>query len=285
MNKVKVIVDSTCDLSQELYEKFDLEVIPLNVRFGEENYEDMVDIKPDELYAKVKEYKSLPQTSSASPEIIEKHFKKWIDLGYDIVFTGIGSTLSSTMQNAFIAKQSFPEDRIYLIDSKNLSSASGLLALKSARMAKEGASAKEIYEKVQPLSERLVCQFVVDTLDHLHKGGRCSGTAKIIGTLFHVHPMIKVVDGKLIVYSKPRGTLKMCTNEILKIVKSDLAKGIDEENVMLTHSGGSEETSAYLLEELSKLVNPNSIRITQAGCVISSHCGKGTIGILYITNK
>lgn len=282
MNKVKVIVDSTCDLSPELYHDFDMEVIPLAVRFGEETYEDKVTIDTEKLYSKVKEYKSLPQTSSVSPDVIEATFKKWIDQGYDIVFTGIGSTLSSTMQNAFIAKGSFPEDRVYLIDSKNLSSASGLLALKAARMAKEGVSAKEIAEKVQPLAEKLSCQFVVETLDYLHKGGRCSGTAKIIGTLFHVHPMIKVMDGKLNVFAKPRGTHKMCCGELLKIFKADLAKGIDMENVMITSSGCCPDIAEYLKEELSKLIDPKVIRVTEAGCAISSHCGPATIGILYI---
>lgn len=281
MNKVKVIVDSTCDLSPELYHEFDMEVIPLNVNFGEENYLDNVTLIPDELYAKVKERKTLPSSAAASPMVIEEFFRKFIDQGYDIVFTGVGSTLSTNFQSATIAKSSFPEDRVYLIDTKNLSSASGLLALKAGRMAKEGVSAKEIYEKVQPLAEKLSAQFVVDTLDYLHKGGRCSGTAKIIGHIFHVHPMIKVIDGKLTVYKKPRGTLKMASNELLNVFKEDYPN-IDLENVMITHAGSSREVADYLHDELSKIIDPKIIHETRAGCVISSHCGYGTIGILYI---
>lgn len=280
MKKVKIIVDSTCDLSPELYKQFDINVIPLNVSFGEESYKDSVNIDSEKLYSLVKEKNELPHTSAASPIDLETAFRKYIDLDYDVIFIGIGSTLSTNYQSAVIAKQELG-DRVTIIDSKNLSSATGLLALKAARLAKEGCSVDEIYAKVQPLAEKLSCQFVVDTLDYLHKGGRCSGASKIIGTLFHVHPMIKVINGELIVYKKPRGTLKMCTNEMLDIFKSDMPN-IDLENVMITHAGSSQEVVDYLKTELGKLIDPNCIRVTQAGCVISSHCGYGTIGILYI---
>lgn len=281
MNKVKVIVDSTADLTPELYKEFDIEVIPLNVNFGEENYLDNVTLTPDELYAKVKEKKTLPSSAAGSPAVIEEVFRKYIDQGYDIVFTGIGSTLSTNFQSATIAKSAFPDDRIYLVDSFNLSSGTGLLALKIGRMAKEGKSAKEIYEEVAPLASKISSQFVVDTLDYLHKGGRCSGTAKIFGHLFHIHPMIKVIDGKLVVYKKPRGTLKMATNELLNVFKEDFPN-IDLENVMITHAGSSREVADYLHAELGKIIDPKCIRETRAGCVISTHCGYGTIGILYI---
>lgn len=281
MNKVKIIVDSTADLSPELYKEYDMEVIPLNVIFGEENFLDNVTLTPDQLYQRVKIEKKLPHSSAASPAVIEEVFKKYIDQGYDIVFTGIGSTLSTNFQSATIAKQAFPEDRIYLIDSLNLSSATGLIALKAAKLAKEGLSAMEICEICKEIPAKLSCQFVVDTLDYLHKGGRCSGTAKIFGHLFHVHPMIKVIDGKLTVHAKPRGTLKMCTNELLKIIKADLPN-IDMDHVMITHAGSDEDVTNYLKTELGKLVDPSIIRVTRAGCVISTHCGYGTIGILYI---
>lgn len=281
MNKTKIIVDSTCDLSPELYKKFDMEVIPLNVNFGEENYQDNVTLTPDELYAKVKEKKTLPSSAAASPAVIEEVFKKYLDQGYDIVFMGIGSTLSTNFQSATIARSSLDENRIFLLDTKNLSSGSGLLALKAGRLAQEGKSAKEIFDEVQPLAEKLSVQFVVDTLDYLHKGGRCSGTAKIFGHLFHIHPMIKVIDGKLVVYKKPRGTLKMSTNELLNVFKEDYPN-IDLENVMITHAGSSKDVVDYLRAELSKMIDPKVIHETRAGCVISTHCGYGTIGILYI---
>lgn len=281
MNKTKIIVDSTCDLSPELYKKFDMEVIPLNVNFGEENYQDNVTLTPDELYAKVKEKKTLPSSAAASPAVIEEVFKKYLDQGYDIVFMGIGSTLSTNFQSATIARSSLDENRIFLLDTKNLSSGSGLLALKAGRLAQEGKSAKEIFDEVQPLVAKLSVQFVVDTLDYLHKGGRCSGTAKIFGHLFHIHPMIKVIDGKLVVYKKPRGTLKMSTNELLNVFKEDYPN-IDLENVMITHAGSSKDVVDYLRAELSKMIDPKVIHETRAGCVISTHCGYGTIGILYI---
>ena len=283
MNKVKVVVDSTVDLNQDMYKNLDIEVIPLSVNFGEEVYQDGVTINPDELYKKVEEKGELPQTAAASPMLIEETFRKFFDQGMDIVFTGIGSKLSTTVQNANIAKNSIDgsEGRIFIVDSLNLSSASGLLVLKMCKLRDEGKSAKEIYDLVAPLVPKISAQFVVDKLDYLHKGGRCSGATKLFGHIFHVHPVIKVVDGGMIVYKKPRGKLKAGIDEQILELKSDLPN-IDMDNIMITDSGVSEEDRKYFHDEVGKLVDPSIIRHTRAGCVISCHCGPGTIGVLYI---
>ena len=283
MNKVKVIVDSTVDLNQDMYKNLDIEVIPLSVNFGEEVYQDGVTINPDELYKKVEEKGELPQTAAASPMLIEETFRKYFDQGMDIVFTGIGSKLSTTVQNANIAKNSIDGSggRIFIIDSLNLSSGSGLLVLKMCKLRDEGKSAKEIYDLVTPLVSKVSAQFVVDKLDYLHKGGRCSGATKLFGHIFHVHPVIKVVDGGMIVYKKPRGKLKAGIDEQILELKSDLPN-IDMDNIMITDSGVNEEDKKYFHDEVGKLVDPSIIRHTRAGCVISCHCGPGTIGVLYI---
>lgn len=281
MSKIKIIVDSTVDLSKELYEKYDMAIIPLNVSFGEKSFKDGIDITRDQLYEDVKKYKTLPATSAPGPQVFQEEFKKWLDQGYEVIYTGIGSTLSTSFQSANIAKQSLDSDKVHLVDSKTLSSAAGLLAMKAAKLAKEGKEASEICKILEKDVPNLVAQFSVETLDYLHKGGRCSGTAKVIGHLFHIHPHLMVRDGKLIVYKKTRGTMKMAIDEQVKELKAALPN-VQMDNIMITDSGVTDEIRNYFVKEVSKLVNPKVIRTTPAGCVISSHCGFGTIGLLFI---
>lgn len=281
MNKVIVLADSTVDLSKELYEKYDIKMIPLSVNFGEENFKDTIDITPDEIYERVKNGSPLPSTAAISPLDFKEVLQKYLDEGFDVVYVGIGSKLSSTFQNFNIAKSELDEDRLFGIDSSSLSTGSGLLALKMAKLRDEGKSAKEIYEEVQPLAAKLSAKFVLDRLDYMKKGGRCSAIVALFGHLFHIHPVLIMKDGKLIVEKKPRGPIKNAYKEMLDELKNDLPN-IDMDHVMITHAGVDKEDLDYLYNEVAKLVDPSIISITRAGCVVSSHCGYGTIGILYI---
>ena len=282
MNKVKIVVDSTVDLNKDMYEKLDIRVIPLQVRFDNEVYYDGVDIDQESLYAKVEKDKKLPSTAAISPVELAKAFQEYINQGMDVVFVGIGSKLSSTFQNVLIAIQDLPEGRVFPIDSENLSSGSGLLVLKCAKLRDEGKSAKEIAEIVQPLSKNVSAKFCLDRFDFMHKGGRCSAMVKLFGHLLHIHPVLKVVEGKLVVESKPRGPIKVAYKEMLEELKRDLETGVDMDHILITHAGMKKEDEEYLYQEVAKIVDPSVIKITHAGCVISSHCGFGTVGILYI---
>ena len=281
MAKIKIVVDSTVDLSKDLYEKYDMEIIPLNVSFGEETFKDGVTITRDQLYKDIEKFKSLPATSAPGPQVFEEVFRKYLDQGYEVIYVGIGSTLSTSFQSANIAKNMIDSDKIHLVDSKNLSSASGLLAMKAAKLAKEGVSAEEICKILEKDVPNTVAQFSVETLNYLHKGGRCSGTAKVLGHLLHIHPHILVKDGKLIVYKKPRGTMKIAIDGQIEELKNALPK-VQMDNIMITDSGVTDEIREYFVKQVSKLVDPKIIRTTPAGCVIASHCGPGTIGLLFI---
>lgn len=281
MNKIKIIGDSTLDLSKELYEKYDMEIIPLNVSFGEESFKDGISITRDQLYKDVEKYKSLPATSASGPQVFEEVFKKWLDQGYEVIYIGIGSTLSTAFQSANIAKNNLESDKLYLVDSKNLSSGSGLLALKAGKLIAEGKSAKEIVSILEKDVPNVVAQFSVETLDYLHKGGRCSGTAKVLGHLLHIHPHILVRDGKLLVYKKPRGNMKIAIEGQIDELKAALPN-VQMDNIMITDSGVNPEIREYFVKQVSKIVDPKVIRTTPAGCVIASHCGYGTIGLLFI---
>ena len=199
MNKVKIITDSTCDLNLDMYEGLDVEVIPFFVNFNEESYLDLIEMDSEKLFKKVEETNIHPKTAAASPGMFYETFKKYIDKGYDVLYLGIGSGLSGAFQIASTAALDLPENRVFLVDSQNLSSGSGLLLMKAVKFRDQGLSAKEIKEEVEKLVPRVRSQFVIDTLDYLHRGGRCSGTARIFGTLLKVHPLIRVVDGEMIV--------------------------------------------------------------------------------------
>ncbi len=281
MNKVIIIADSTVDLTPELIKKHNIVTVPLIVRFDEEIYYDNETITPDELYEKVKNKGELPKTAAVAPQTFIDLFKPYIDQGCDILFSGIGAKMSSTIQNAIIASNEFPEGRIFVLDSGNLSTGTGLLILKMCKYRDEGKSAKEIFDLVSPLVTKVSAQFAVDTLEYLHKGGRCSGASKIFGTIFHIHPIIKLVDGGMIVYKKPRGAYKAALNELVNEIKGDYPN-VDLDHVFVTHSGMDQNLINYLYEEVSKVVGQDHVYITRAGCVISSHCGPGTIGVLYI---
>ncbi len=280
MRKVKIIADSTCDLNPETTRALDVEVAPLIVIFGDKEYQDGVDITLEELYGNVEKTKMLPRTAAVSPAVFIERFKKFIDQDYDILVTGIGSTLSGTYQAAMLAATEFPKGRIRVVDSLNLSSSSGLLVLKACKLRDQGKSLDEIADHLERLVPKVYCSFAVETLEYLYKGGRCSRTKFYIGTLLRAHPIIKVTDGKLDVYKTPKGKMIKALDELVEDFKKFLPN-VDMDHIMITHSIAP-EGEKYLREELSKLVDPNILMVTRAGCVIASHCGPNTIGILFI---
>jgi DegV family protein with EDD domain len=283
MRKIKIIADSTCDLNPETLRALDIEVIPLLVLFGDKEYRDGENITLEQLYQNVQTLKMMPRTAAVSPAAFIERFKVLIDQDYDIFFTGLGSTLSGTYQAALIAATEFPKGRIRIVDSLNLSTSSGLLILKACKLRDEGKSLDEIADEIQRLVPKVYCSFAVETLEYLYKGGRCSRAKFYVGTLLRAHPIIKVTDGKLDVYKTPKGKMVKALDVLVEDFKKFLPD-VDMDHIMITHSIAPEGLK-YLTEELSKLVDPKCLMITRAGCVIASHCGPNTIGILFIRTK
>lgn len=282
MRPIKIVVDSTCDLPKDFLEKHDVTTLPLLVVFNEKSYRDGLDITVEELYQKVKENKALPKTSALPVAVFEEEFKKWVDAGYDVLCIVISSGFSSTLQNAYIASQQF-EGHVVAFDSQNLSSGIGLLICKAIELKEKGASLGEIVERLNYYVPRVRSQFAVETLEYLHKGGRCSSLVYLFGKGLHIRPIIRVKDGKMFVYKKPRGKMVKALDELMTIFKNDL-ENIELDRVMLTHSIAP-ESEAYLKQELLKIIPEDKLMITNAGSIISSHCGRGTIGILYILKE
>ncbi len=286
MNKIKVIVDSTCDLTKEEIAANEIEVMPLSVVFGKEVYRDMVEINTEQLYKIVEQRGELPKTSAVNVGEIENYFKKYRDEGYQIICITISSLLSSTYQNACIAAEDIDKDNIRVVDSMNLSTGIGLLIMKACKFIKEGLSLDEVYTKVCDLRDKVRSQFVIETFDYLYKGGRCNSLIKFVGTLLKIRPVIVVREGKMDTDKKPIGKPVKGWNAVLDYLKDDIANGytIDLDHIYVTDSG-TEEGRKYLVEQVKTLLPDANVTPTSAGSVIGSHCGPNTIGVLYIAYK
>lgn len=280
MTKVKIFADSTCDLPQEWMQKYDIGLVPLYVTFGDQTFKDGVDITTPQLYAKVSETGSLPKTAAPSPADFIAAFSPAIEDGREIVYISLSSELSSTYQNALIAAGEFPDGKVTVIDSLNLSTGIGLQVMKAVKAAEQGKSPAEIadiVEKVKPLVET---EFVIDSLEYLYKGGRCSGMQNLVGSLLKIRPVIKVIDGKMTPAYKVRGKREKALEQMLSNAL-DKREEMDNDLIFVTHSLAAED-ARELKRLLEEKTGAREVAVSDAGCVISSHCGAKTIGILYV---
>ena len=278
---VSIIADSTCDLSKELIEKYHINILPLQVMLGEQEYQDGVDITPDLIYRWSDQNGQTPKTSAVTTESAMTVFQRELERSEELIVITISSGFSSSYQVCRLAaEKTGAGERIHVIDSKNLSTGIGLLVIRAAIMAGEGKSAKEIEEQVLLSRPRVRSSFVVDTLTYLHRGGRCSGLTAMLGGVLKIHPRISVSDGVLSPGKKYRGAVSRYILDYVKDMESDL-KQADKDRVFITHSGCDEETVRLVEDYIRSLDHFDDVLITRAGSVISSHCGPGTLGVLY----
>ena len=286
MARVKVVSDSTCDLGNEILSSLNVGVIPLYIEHEGKVFEDGVDITTKEMYELIRSSGKLTKSSCRSPEELKLFFKKFLDEGYDqVIYMGIGSTLSGTFNNARLASLELGTDKVFIVDSLNLSTGIGLLVYKACEYRDQGLDAKEIVERLNALVPNVRSQFVIDTFENLHKGGRCSGMARIFGTMLRIKPNIKVINGKLEVARKPIGMKRGLLAMISDIQEDFNNNNVDLGHVMVTHSFADEDAKFIIPRLIQMGIPADKIVETKAGCVISTHCGEGTIGILYITNN
>lgn len=277
--KVLITRDSTSDLPPELVEKLNIKTIPLIVTLGDKTYQDGVDINPDDIYKYHEEHGVLPKTSAANVDDMINFFEPFINEGYEIVHFSISSAMSSTYQNSCIAADEF--EGIYVVDSANLSTGEGLLVLKACEWAAEGFSAKEIYDKVCELIPRVDASFVIDSLEYLHKGGRCSALAALGANLLKLKPCIEVKNGTMGVSKKYRGKYSETLKQYVADRLTDYSD-IDLSRVFVTHAGCDEEIVNQVVEQVKATVPFEELIVSRAGCTVSAHCGKDTLGVLYI---
>ena len=285
MRKVTIIADTTCDLSIELKERYQIKTFPLHIHLGDKEYSDGVDISPDDIYRWSDENKATPKTSAISPaeatDIVEAALKN----AESVICFCISDQMSSTGNVLRLAVQELEaEDKVFVIDSKSLSTGIGLQIIEAAIMAEQGIEAKDIVEKIQNITPRVRASFVVDTLTYLHRGGRCSGLAALAGGALKLHPLISVIDGKMLPGKKYRGKMNRVIIEYVKDMEEEL-KLAKTDRVFITHSGCEEEIIEAVRAELSALDHFEEILVTRAGSVITSHCGPGTLGVLFIAEE
>ena len=279
---VKVLSDSTCDLSKELIERYDIEVVPLHIVLGEKEYLDGKEIGPDEIYEWSDANKTTPKTSAASIADVMDALEKYAKDFDEMIIFSISGQMSTTVNVMRMAAEELEmEERIFVVDSENLSTGGGHLVIEAAIMAQEGKSGKEIVDAIAELRPRVRASFVVDTLTYLHRGGRCSGVAALAGSALKLHPKIMVEAGAMKPDKKYRGKMKKVILEYAKEMEQQLLSA-KKNRVFITHSGCEDEVIDSVKEYLESLNYFDEILITRAGGVVSSHCGPGTLGVLYI---
>ncbi|WP_055108908.1 DegV family protein [Paenibacillus ihumii] len=279
MRTIRIFADSTCDLPAAWIKEYDIGIVPLYVTFDEEMYKDGVDLTTPQLYSKVAKLGRLPKTAAPSPADFVQAFTPAIEQGQQVIYISLSSELSSTYQNALIAAEEFEEGQVTVFDSLNLSTGIGLLVMKAVRAASEGHSVPEIIALLERTRPQVETEFVIDSLDYLYKGGRCSGMQNLVGSLLKIRPVIKVIDGKMSPVSKIRGSREKVLDQLLNNALAKI-ENMDNDIIFITHSLADED-AVHLQRILQAKTKAREVAISDAGCVISSHCGAKTIGILY----
>ncbi len=274
-----ISADSTCDLSKEQIQENHIGILPLHIELGGKEYLDGRDILPDDIYAYVEGGGELAATAAVNPDEYTDCFKKWAKDFDFVIHITISADFSSCYQNACIAAEAF--DNVYVVDSRNLSTGHGLVVLEAIRMAKEGLAPKEIVEKLNDLTARVEASFILEHLSYLRKGGRCSSIAALGANILKLRPCIEVRDGKMGVGKKYRGNFESCLRSYIQDQLKDRTD-LDLSRIFITHTKLPAHTIEVAKETVNDLQAFSEVCETLASCTISTHCGPGTIGVLFI---
>ncbi|MCL2747921.1 MAG: DegV family protein [Oscillospiraceae bacterium] len=277
---IKITADSVCDLTPAILEELDITLVPLYIHAGDQVFRDGVDITPEEVFRFAETHGKLCRTGALNSEEYKDFFAPLASRYESVIHINIGQHFSICHQNACVAAREFTN--VYVLDSQNLSSGSGHLVYDAALMARDGVGAQEICRRIQEEAPLVDASFVIDRLDYLYKGGRCSGLEAIGARLLSIKPCIEVADGKMRVGKKYRGSFELCleryVEDRLRLREGD---SIDKSRLFITHPACSPETVARVREVVAKLATFEEIIETRAGCTISSHCGPKTLGVLF----
>lgn len=282
MEKIILSADSTCDLDNELKERYQVQYFPLHIILEGTDYLDNVDITTEEIYRAYEERKVLPKTAAVNVQEYIDYFKPWVEKGYQIIHINLGHAISSSHQNCLLAAEEL--GNIYPIDSCNLSTGTGLLVVEAGKMIAAGMKAADIAEQLKQLVPHCHASFILDTLKFMHAGGRCSALTALGANVLQIKPCIEVnnADGSMAVSKKYRGSLEKV---LLKYVQDQLEQhpGITSDILFITHSGIPESYVNAVKNEVLKLKTFHEVHVTKASCTISAHCGPNTLGILFKT--
>ena len=277
---VLITADSTVDLSPDLVKRFDIKVLPLMITLGEDHFlDDGVSFTPLDMYRRYRQDGTLPKTSAPGLQELLDFFTPFVEQGYEIVHVDISSELSSTCSTAKLAAQEL--EGVYVVDSRMLSTGVALLAIEGAECRDRGMGAREIYEHLESLTGKVSTSFVLDTLEFMWKGGRCTGVAALGANLLRLKPGLEMRDGKLVVYKKYRGNIDKVYEQYIR--ERLAGKKVRPGHIFITESG---EVDPAVAERMCKLAQELSgcreVHHTLAGCTVSTHCGPKTLGVLFI---
>lgn len=279
MSNVKISADTVCDLSEELKQRYDIDTVPLYVTKGDKTLRDGIEISQKEVFAHYRTTGKLCSTSAVNVADFAEFFEKQLKEHDELIMITISSEFSSCYQNACIAAEEY--DNVYVVDSRNLSTGEGLVAVSAAKLAAQGLSAKEIVAKLQSdIIPKVDASFFVANVEYLHKGGRCSSIAALGANLLKLRPCIDVIEGKMKVTKKYRGNMEKCLKEYVKDRLSQV-EAYDDELIFVTHTTAF-ETAALAVQEVKNNGAFKEVAMTDAGCTVACHCGEDTLGILFI---
>ena len=277
MEKIKIITDSTADLSQELYDKYDIEVLPVLINFGDDSYLDGVEINPEEVFRRIEKDNVLPTTAQVIPTRFEETYKKYLDEGYKIISIHMSSDMSGTYQSACIAKNSLESDDIVVIDSQKVTSALGILVLKAAKLREKGLSLNEIEREINKCRDKVKASIVFESLEYLVRGGRISKTAGVIGGMLGIKVLLEIKDGLMAVKEKIRGNKKAIKRMISDLESAEL----DPELPVLL----IDVQNIEIKQALRDYLNENNINYIECpvGSTVSIHSGPQCCALVFLT--
>jgi DegV family protein with EDD domain len=279
MARIKILSDSSCDLSSELIDKYRIGIIPFYINLGGATYLDGADVNAQDIYEYVAKNNILPGTIACSIENFKNTFEKWHAEGYEVICHTISSEMSGSYQNAMIASEGL--DGVHVVDTKNLSTGCGHVVLNAAIMAEKGMAAADIISALSDIVPKVRASFILDNLEYMRKGGRCSSIALLGSNLLKIKPEIFVEDGNMKVGHKFRGPLTKVLEEYVDIRLGN-ASSIRPDRIFITHTGCPEEILKAVKERIGLHIKFDEIIETHASATITSHCGPNTLGILYI---
>jgi DegV family protein with EDD domain len=276
--KTKIIADSTCDLSAELIKQYNIRITPLQIVMDGKPYKDGLEITPKDIFQYVESGRGICHTTAVNIEEYAEAYKQELKEYDAVIHLTIGSNFSACYQNACIAAEEYPN--VHVVDSRNLSTGMGHLVIDAALMAQSGTDPVEIRDALNEAALKVEASFVINSLKYLHKGGRCSAVAALGANLLQLKPCIEVVDGRMDVGKKYRGSFE---KSILKYVEDRLKDrdDIDDKRIFITHTCSDRQLIESVREQVDRLFSFKEVIETVAGCTVSNHCGPDTLGILF----
>lgn len=274
---IRIITDSTADLSQELAQERKIEIVPLAVNIGGKTYQDGLEMRSENLFPLVEQLGELPKTAAPSAGEFQKAFQR----PGTCIYIGISSGLSASVQNARVGAQDFEPGKVRIIDSLNVSAGTGLLVLRAADLRDQGATAEQIEQEIKCLVAKVRTSFIIDTMDYLYKGGRCSALQMFAGSLLRIHPIIEIKpDGSMGVKGKARGARRRGLQMLLDDFQIQLPD-VDPQRVCISHTGCYEDAE-FMVSEIHRMLPNAEVRSFITGSVVSSHGGPNTLGLEFI---